>query len=299
MLQSILHHQPPAQAGALVQFQPQAEARALHVAVVMDGNGRWAERRGLPRSAGHRAGSLAVRRTVAGALSQGIGTLSLYAFSSDNWRRPAAEVRALMKLLAHFLRTEAAECEREGVRVSVIGRRDRLGSDLLEAIASVEARTSAGSRLHLHVAVDYSARNAILEAARRSVASGWPPLAAHAQGTEADSPGSTPLPDIPSRETFSGHLAQALHARAPIPEVDLLIRTGGEQRLSDFLLWESAYAELLFTATLWPDFGEEDLAGALAEFGRRERRFGSLPPARTLDAPTRWAQRAEEVGFHG
>jgi len=273
MIQSILHHQPPAQAGALVQFQPPAEARALHVAVVMDGNGRWAERRGLPRSAGHRAGSLAVRRTVAGALSQGIGTLSLYAFSSDNWRRPAAEVRALMKLLAHFLRTEAAECEREGVRVSVIGRRDRLGSDLLEAIASVEARTCAGSRLHLHVAVDYSARSAILEAARRSVAS--------------------------DRETFSGHLAQALHARSPIPEVDLLIRTGGEQRLSDFLLWESAYAELLFLATLWPDFGEEDLAGALAEFGRRERRFGSLPPARTLDAPTRWAKRAEEVGFHG
>lgn len=251
----------------------------LHVAIVMDGNGRWAERRGLPRSAGHRAGASTVRRTVTAAAAQGIGTLTLYAFSSDNWRRPATEVEHLMRLFRRHLHSEAGRCEQEGVQVNVIGRRDRLGPSLLAAIESIEARTRGGRRLHLQLAVDYSARDAILEAARLHRAAGSsPPRMPHPPASAC-----TPPPTL-SREAFARLISRALHAEIPVPEVDLLIRTGGEQRLSDFMLWECAYAELVFTPCLWPDFGEGDLTRALEEFRCRERRFGGVPRGHAADA---------------
>jgi undecaprenyl diphosphate synthase len=216
----------------------------------MDGNGRWALRRGLPRSAGHHAGVDAIRRLVEAAPEVGIGTLSLFAFSSDNWARPAEEVQILMGLFARFLRDEAGPLKAHDVRLSVIGRRDRLPSEVMSAISAAEALTGRGARLHLRVAVDYSSRDAILEAARLGRL------------------------DDPTRESFASRLGEA-HG-APAPDVDLLIRTGGEQRLSDFLLWESAYAELFFTTRMWPDFHEDDLAAAVADFRGRDRRFGAL-----------------------
>ena len=228
----------------------QSTSPSIHVAIIMDGNGRWALRRGLPRSAGHHAGVDAIRRVVEAAPEVGIGTLSLFAFSSDNWARPAEEVQILMALFARFLRDEAGPLRAHDVRLSVIGRRDRLPPELVSAIAAAEALTARGTRLHLRVAVDYSSRNAILEAARLGGL------------------------DDPTREAFAIRLGET-HG-APAPDVDLLIRTGGEQRLSDFLLWESAYAELFFTARMWPDFREDDLAAAVAEFRGRDRRFGAL-----------------------
>jgi undecaprenyl diphosphate synthase len=221
------------------------------VAVIMDGNGRWAVRRGLPRSAGHHAGVDAIRRVVEAAPQLGIGTLSLFAFSSDNWARPAEEVQILMALFGRFLRDEAGPLRANEVRLSVIGRRDRLPPEVVSAIADAEALTARGTRLHLRVAIDYSSRDAILEAARL--------------GRRDDA----------TRERFAIRLGE-IHG-APAPDVDLLIRTGGEQRLSDFLLWESAYAELFFTARMWPDFHGDDLAAAVAEFRGRDRRFGALP----------------------
>jgi undecaprenyl diphosphate synthase len=228
----------------------QSTSPSIHVAIIMDGNGRWALRRGLPRPAGHHAGVDAIRRVVEAAPEVGIGTLSLFAFSSDNWARPAEEVQILMALFARFLRDEAGPLRAHDVRLSVIGRRDRLPPELVSAIAAAEVLTARGTRLHLRVAVDYSSRNAILEAARLGG------------------------PDDPTREAFAIRLGDT-HG-APAPDVDLLIRTGGEQRLSDFLLWESAYAELFFTARMWPDFREDDLAAAVAEFRGRDRRFGAL-----------------------
>ncbi|HWN13393.1 MAG TPA: di-trans,poly-cis-decaprenylcistransferase [Candidatus Dormibacteraeota bacterium] len=228
----------------------QSTSPSIHVAIIMDGNGRWALRRGLPRSAGHHAGVDAIRRVVEAAPEAGIGTLSLFAFSSDNWARPAEEVQILMALFARFLRDEAGPLRAHDVRLSVIGRRDRLPPELVSAIAAAEALTAPGTRLHLRVAVDYSSRNAILEAARLGGL------------------------DDPTREAFAIRLGDT-HG-GPAPDVDLLIRTGGEQRLSDFLLWESAYAELFFTARMWPDFREDDLAAAVAEFRGRDRRFGAL-----------------------
>jgi len=228
----------------------QSTSPSIHVAIIMDGNGRWALRRGLPRSAGHHAGVDAIRRVVEAAPEVGIGTLSLFAFSSDNWARPAEEVQILMALFARFLRDEAGPLRAHDVRLSVIGRRDRLPPELVSAIAAAEALTAPGTRLHLRVAVDYSSRNAILEAARLGGL------------------------DDPTREAFAIRLGDT-HG-GPAPDVDLLIRTGGEQRLSDFLLWESAYAELFFTARMWPDFREDDLAAAVAEFRGRDRRFGAL-----------------------
>jgi len=228
----------------------QSTSPSIHVAIIMDGNGRWALRRGLPRSAGHHAGVDAIRRVVEAAPEVGIGTLSLFAFSSDNWARPAEEVQILMALFARFLRDEAGPLRAHDVRLSMIGRRDRLPPELVSAIAAAEALTAPGTRLHLRVAVDYSSRNAILEAARLGGL------------------------DDPTREAFAIRLGDT-HG-GPAPDVDLLIRTGGEQRLSDFLLWESAYAELFFTARMWPDFREDDLAAAVAEFRGRDRRFGAL-----------------------
>lgn len=237
----------------LIQRTLPTSPRGPHVAIIMDGNGRWARERGRPRLEGHRAGAGAVRRTVAAAPERGIATLTLFAFSSDNWRRPPGEVSHLMRLLRRHLRSEAGRCVREGVRVSVIGRRDRLGPDLVEAIEEIEARTRGGSRLDVRFAVDYSARDAILAA-----------TGLHRGGA------------APSREDFDQLLARAVNARAPTPPVDLLIRTGGERRLSDFLLWECAYAELVFMPCLWPDFDEGALDSALREYRRRERRFGGL-----------------------
>jgi undecaprenyl diphosphate synthase len=236
----------------------------LHVAIIMDGNGRWAKRRGLPRVAGHRAGLAAARRIVEHAPDTGIGRLTLYAFSSDNWRRPAAEVDSIFWLLRAFLRLETAQMRKRGARLEVIGRRDRLPAPALRAIQSAEAATAGGRRLHLRVAIDYSSRDSIARAACATAAlSNQQPL--------------TP-------DALRPILAQALEGESG--DVDLLIRTGGEKRLSDFLLWESAYAELLFTDRMWPDFNEADLDAALEEFRRRERRFGAVPepsspPART------------------
>jgi len=228
----------------------------LHVAIIMDGNGRWATRRGLPRVAGHRAGIASVRRVVEHAPNLGIGCLTLYAFSSDNWRRPASEVDSIFWLLRAYLRLESEKLRQNGVRLEIIGRRDRLPTLVLRGIAEAEAATAEGRRLHLRIAVDYSARDAISRAA-----------AAANSMSEADKP--------PSADQLGRMLEQALTAESG--EVDLLIRTGGEKRLSDFLLWESAYAELLFTDRMWPDFDAADLDAALAEFNRRERRFGAVP----------------------
>jgi len=230
-------------------------ARGLHVAVIMDGNGRWAVDRGLPRSAGHHAGVEAIRRVVETAPRLGIGTLSLFAFSSDNWARPAEEVQILMGLFERFLREEAGPLRTHDMRLSVIGRRDRLPAPVESAISFAEALTAGGTRLHLRVAVDYSSRDAILEAARLGR-----------------------LDEPTTRESFASRLGEA-HG-APAPDVELLIRTGGEQRLSDFLLWECAYAEFVFTARMWPDFDGDDLATAVAEFRGRDRRFGALSTAK-------------------
>jgi undecaprenyl diphosphate synthase len=220
----------------------------MHTAIIMDGNGRWAERRGLPRSAGHRAGAKSVRRIVEAATRGPIDILTLYAFSSDNWTRPAQEVASLMRLLKRYLVSETARCLDNGVRLSVIGRRDRLARDLVRTIENTERITAGGTQLHLRLAVDYSARGAIAEAAARMGDGG---------------------------KDFERELAAAVHSDVVDP-VDLLIRTGGERRLSDFLLWESAYAELVFVDTYWPDFDEAAFETALREFARRERRFGGL-----------------------
>lgn len=216
----------------------------LHAAIIMDGNGRWATSRGLPRVAGHRAGAEALRRAVEASPGLGIGTLTVYAFSSDNWRRPRTEVSALMKLFHLYLRRERDRCVENGVRVTVIGRRDRLPAMVLPEIEAVERATHGGTKLHLRLAVDYSSREAIANAAKQ----------------------------------LRGHVTRERLSRAlEGPDVDLLIRTGGEKRLSDFLLWEAAYAELFFLPVMWPDFQASDLAAAVAEFHSRERRFGAVP----------------------
>jgi undecaprenyl diphosphate synthase len=228
------------------------DAGKLHVGIIMDGNGRWAIRQRLSRLRGHEAGVEAIRRVVETAPKQGVGTLTLYAFSSDNWRRPKAEVAALMSLLRFYLASEVESLVRNGVRLTVIGRRDRLPDGIAAAIGRAEAATADGDVLHLRIAVDYSARDAILNAAIKAASAG----------------------DL-TREKFSGLVT----GESGLRDVDLVIRTSGEKRLSDFLLWESAYAELHFTETMWPDFGEKDLAQALASFHGRERRFGGLQPA--------------------
>ena len=206
----------------------QSRSHPHHTAIIMDGNGRWASQRGLPRCVGHREGSEALRRAVEAAPALGIRLLTLYAFSSDNWNRPRQEVDALMKLLAWHLREESQRCAEQGVQMQMIGRRDRLPRPVIEAAEFAEQLTERGTRLFLRLAVDYSARESI------------------------------------SRATVG-------------EDVDLLIRTGGEQRLSDFLLWECAYAELYFTSCLWPDFGEPELQAAVTSFQSRDRRYGGIP----------------------
>jgi undecaprenyl diphosphate synthase len=216
----------------------------LHVAMIMDGNGRWAQARGWPRLAGHRAGAETVRRIVEAAPGLGIGTLTLYAFSADNWKRPQDEIAGLFRLFARYLRQEAEKLRRQGVRFEVIGRRDRLPGPLVSLIEQTEAATRSGRRLRLRVAVDYSSREAIL----RAIESG-------------------------ARDRASMQAALG-------PDVDLLLRTSGEQRLSDFLLWECAYAEFSFLPVAWPDLSETDVRLALDDFRSRDRRFGAIHPAR-------------------
>jgi len=246
---------------ASASFAMQSDTdEGLHVAIIMDGNGRWAARRGWPRVAGHRAGVAAVRRVVERAPELGIARLTLYAFSSDNWRRPTVEVRSIFSLIAAYLRIERERLRDVGARLEAIGRRDRLPKLLLREIEQCESATAGGRRLHLRVAVDYSSRETIARTAAELVGEGG----------------------VQSREALERGLMAALDAAGG--DVDLLIRTGGEKRLSDFLLWESAYAELVFTDRMWPDFDETDLDAAVGEFRRRERRFGGVPAAASEDA---------------
>ena len=234
----------------------------MHTAIIMDGNGRWAAARNLNRQAGHRAGVRAVHAVVRAAAGHGVDTLTLYAFSCDNWHRPRPEVDALFGLLRRYLIAETDRCVTDSIRLNFIGRRDRLAAPLLRQLEHSERLTARGRRLHLRIAVDYSSRRSIIEAGRRLQ--------------------STPLADMAD---FLPLLGAVDHSDPPAPEVDLLIRTGGERRLSDFLLWECAYAELHFIDCLWPDFDEAAFVAALEEYSRRQRRFGrTAAPAATTAA---------------
>ncbi|MGK2856634.1 MAG: polyprenyl diphosphate synthase [Thermoanaerobaculia bacterium] len=232
----------------LVNFALQSTCK--HVAIVMDGNGRWAEERGLARLDGHRAGADAVRRTTEAAIRLGVPMLTLYAFSSDNWRRPESEVRGLFALFARYLRNERTRAIREGVRISVIGRRDRLAASLVREIERTELSTRDRARLHLRIAIDYSSRDLLVIASAEAPA---------------------------TREAMSRAIGRAMNAGDETADVDLLIRTGRERRLSDFLLWECAYAELVFVDRMWPEFAEADLEDALKYYESRQRRFGRTP----------------------
>ena len=231
-----------------------AAALPRHVGIIMDGNGRWAAARGLPRALGHKAGAEAARRAVEAAGEAGIGWLTLFAFSSENWQRPQDEVQDLTALMRHYLRTEVARLAREGVRLRIIGERGRFGEETARLIAAAEATTAGGTRLNLNIALSYGGRAEIAAAARE--------IARRAAAGTLD-------PDSVDPETFAGFLGTA-----GMPDPDLIIRTSGEQRISNFLLWQAAYAELVFQEVLWPDWGAEHLAQAIGEFGRRERRFG-------------------------
>lgn len=227
----------------------------LHVAAIMDGNGRWATARGLPRVAGHRRGAEALRALVEASPELGIGTLTVFAFSADNWKRPPEEVHALLRLFGEYLRSDIGRLRDAQVRLTVIGRRTRLPSSLVDQIAAAENATLDCASMHVRLAIDYSARDAIASAAAAAVRAG----------------------DL-TRESIACRVASGRGDTAPVPDVDLLIRTGGERRLSDFLLWECAYAELWFTDTRWPDFTPRELASAVADFRGRSRRFGAVSP---------------------
>lgn len=235
---------------AIVQAPPR------HIAIIMDGNGRWAKARGLPRTAGHRHGVDAVRRTVKAAVANGIRYLTLYGFSSENWNRPPSEVRELMELLRHYLRSEIAELHEQGVRLRFIGDRSRLPADIVAQIDHAERHTAGNNAITLVIALSYGSRDEILGAARR--------MAARIARGDLD-------PDAVGQEEFARHLLTG-----DIPDPDLVIRTSGEQRLSNFLLWQSAYAELVFTKCLWPDFDAESLQAAVSEYCQRERRYGAV-----------------------
>jgi undecaprenyl diphosphate synthase len=219
----------------------------LHVGIIMDGNGRWAASRGLPRWAGHVQGVEAARRATEAAPDLGIRTLTLYAFSADNWKRPVEEVSAIFRLFDQYLERETQTCRKRGLRLEVIGRRDRISPALRQRIEWAEQQTARGANLHLRLAIDYSSRDAIVRAAETLLRK-----------------------RRPDRDSFSRALGGC--------DTDLVIRTAGEQRLSDFLLWESAYAELMFLPVLWPDFDRSHLEQAMNDFSRRERRFGGLNP---------------------
>jgi undecaprenyl diphosphate synthase len=233
----------------------------MHIAIIMDGNGRWALRQRLPRTAGHRAGADAVDAIVEAAARRRVGTLTLYAFSAANWQRSAVEVTGLFALFKRYLKTRTSRCVEQSIRLNVIGRRDRLSPDLLSLIESSEQATARCTGMRLRIAVDYSAQHSLMEVCRRVRAG-----------------------DSIDRSHFVERLAEVDHAAAPTPEVDLLIRTGGEKRLSDFLLWECAYAELHFVDCLWPDFDERALDDALEEYARRDRRFGGIDEGRFVSS---------------
>ena len=219
---------------------------SLHVGIIMDGNGRWAERRGHPRTTGHRAGVRSVRRIIECAPAMGVRMLTVYAFSADNWRRPEVEVRALMRLLRSYLVYETDRCVAEGIRIQFVGRRDRLSRILVETMEMAEARTRDGVRLTLRIALDYSSRDALVQAAQK----------------------------MAERGRFD---RQAMNEALEAEDIDLVIRTAGEQRLSDFFLWECAYSEFVFTDRLWPDFNAGDLKAAIDVYSQRTRKFGGLP----------------------
>jgi undecaprenyl diphosphate synthase len=227
-----------------------------HVAIIMDGNGRWAKARGLPRTVGHKRGADAVREVVEGACELGISYLTLFGFSSENWKRPKSEVRDLMGLLRLYLRSEIKELHENGVRLKVVGERERLEADIVALIDEAEALTARNSRLTLVLALSYGGRQELVTAARR--------LACDAKAGRID-------PDSIDETVFSSCLATA-----GIPDPDLLIRTSGEMRISNFLLWQCAYAEMAFLDVLWPDFTRDDLRRAIGDYGRRERRYGAL-----------------------
>ncbi len=226
----------------------------LHVAIIMDGNGRWAKKRGLPRTFGHREGVKALKRVVEAAPDLGVGVLTVFGFSTENWRRPVAEVSELMNLLKTYVEGDLDRLAREGVRVRILGRREGLRPDILEIIERAERRTAANSRFVLQVAFNYGGQADLVDAARR-----------FAQEVEAGRASAADLDEA----RFGSYLSTA---GAPAP--DLIVRTSGERRLSNFLLWESAYAELVFQDVLWPDYGAEHLKSAIAEFAARERRYG-------------------------
>jgi undecaprenyl diphosphate synthase len=230
--------------------EPELPEIARSVAIIMDGNGRWARRRGLPAAAGHRAGTRALRRTVEAAIDLGVDTVTVYAFSTENWSRPRDEVDSLMEIFSETIDRELPDLARQGVRTRFIGRRDRAPVVLQEKMAALEETTAGNERLNLWIAFDYGGRAEIVEAARRLVESGIEP-----------------------REIDENTLAANLYA-PELPDPDLLIRTSGELRISNFLLWQLAYSELVFVDTLWPDFGERDLREALVAYARRRRRFG-------------------------
>jgi undecaprenyl diphosphate synthase len=229
----------------------------MHIAIIMDGNGRWALRQRRPRTLGHRAGAEAVNRIVEAAARRRVGTLTLYAFSAANWQRPLDEVSGLFALFRHHLQTQTRRCLEQSIRINVIGRRDRLSAELLDLIERSERATAHCTGMRLRIAVDYSAQHSLIEVCRRLRSE---------DGIE--------------RSRFAETLAAVDHVALPAPEVDLLIRTGGEKRLSDFLLWECAYAELHFVDCLWPDFDERTFDEALQEYARRDRRFGAIDASR-------------------
>jgi len=232
-------------------------AAPRHVAIIMDGNGRWARARGMPRVAGHRAGAEAVRRTIHAARAHGVTWLTLYAFSSENWRRPAGEVLDLTGLLRHYLRHEVSELAEGGVRLRIIGDRSRFGDELQAELADAERRTAHNTGFHLVMALSYGARGEIVAAARAAAAAA---AAGRLDPAALDEAGFA-----------------SLLATRGMPDPDLILRTSGERRLSNFLLWQAAYAEFVFLEVLWPDFCEADFAAALAEYARRDRRFGARP----------------------
>jgi undecaprenyl diphosphate synthase len=230
--------------------EPELPEVARAVAIIMDGNGRWARKRGLPVAAGHRAGTRALRRTVEAAIDLGVRALAVYAFSTENWTRPPDEVDDLMEIFAETIERELPDLARQGVRVRFLGRRDRAPADLQEMMSDLEAETAANERLDLWIAFDYGGRAELADAARRLVEAG-----------------------VGADEIDEDTFARALYA-PDMPDPDLLIRTSGESRISNFLLWQLAYAELVFTECLWPDFGERELRQALADYALRRRRFG-------------------------
>ena len=235
-----------------------------HIAIIMDGNGRWAEKRGMPRWRGHEAGARAVRRTVEAVCRSDIPVLTLFAFSSENWKRPDHEVRILFRLFQRYLAEELDELREYGIRLSAFGRRDRFSVEVVEALERAERATRHCTRLHLRLGLDYGARYEIAEAARA--------LALQVARGEI-------LPFEIDETSFAAMLSSK-----DVPDPDLVIRTAGEQRLSNFLLWQAAYAELHFSPTLWPDFGESDLQNALDDYHSRTRKFGALPCAAGVPA---------------